>query len=413
MARNSLEGVRVVDLTQIVSGAVTTMLMADFGADIIKLEPLEGEPYRNSGYPLRTAAGETNLNFLRFSRGKRSVAVDLKSPGGKDVLSRLVAQADVLVENFRPGVMQRLGFDHDALRTINPRLIYTSVSGFGHDELYPSPYGDRPAYAIITEAMAGLMYLAGDGKGPPVWMGFAMADIFAGTLAFAGILLALRDREATGRGRRVDISMYDAALLMNDLPMTAYSVTGEVHGGGQYLLQSPWGPFETTDGYVVIAVLTQPQWEALCDVIGRPDLRDDERLRSGRDRSANHDELVAPAVRAWTAMKSKEECTRLLLELGVPAGPVNTSEEVYASPQASARKMLVDVDDPVMGQVRLVGNPIKMDDAPDPSGSRTPRLGEHTREVLESLLGMAAHEIERLERQGAVRAADTMRPAVA
>ena len=404
MPRRSLDGVRVVDLTQVVSGAVTTMLMADFGADVIKVEPPHGEPYRHSGYPIRSAEGETNLNFLRFSRGKRSVAVDLKSSGGQEVLAELIRGADVLVENFRPGVLRRLGFDYERMRELNPRLIYTSVSGFGHDDLGDSPFRDRPAYAIIAEAMAGLTHLAGDGEGPPVWMGFAMADVFAGTLALSGTLLALRDREATGEGRRVDIAMYDGSVFMNDLALAAYSAVGELLGPGQYLLQSPWGPFETTDGYVVVAVLTEPQWAALCEVLKRPDLRDDPRLQTGRDRSARHDELVAPVVRAWSQGRTKKECTELLLARGVPAAPVNTAADVLECPQVAAREMLVEVDDPVAGTTRLVGNPIKMDRVPEREAApRIPRLGEHTVEVLSGVLGLSDERVEQLQRQGAVR----------
>src|ERR1700754_1457664 len=221
-----LAGLRVIDLTQVVSGAVTTMLMADFGAEVIKVEPIDGEPYRNSGYPLRGEEGETNLNILRYTRGKKSVALDLKATEGKEILRGLLREADVLVENFRPGVLARLGVDRAAIEQINPALVYTTVSGFGHDDLHPSPYRDRPAYAIITEAMSGLTHLAGDGQGPPVWMGFAMADIFAGTLAFSGTLLSLLDRQHGDR-RRVDIAMYDAGLLMNDLAIAAQSVAGE------------------------------------------------------------------------------------------------------------------------------------------------------------------------------------------
>lgn len=404
MKQRPLQALRVVDLTQVVSGAVTTMLMADFGAEVIKVEPPQGEPYRHSGYPIRSPAGETNLNFLRFSRGKKSIALDLKMPAGEEVLAELIRGADILVENFRPGVLTRLGFDYERMQGLNSRLIYTSVSGFGHDDLYESPYRDRPAYAIITEAMAGLTHLAGDGHGPPVWLGFAMADIFAGTLAFAGTLLALRDREVTGHGRRVDIGMYDGALFMNDLAIAAYSVVGEVLGPGQYLLQSPWGPFETTDGYVVIAVLTEAQWASLCAVLSRPDLRNDKRLQSGRDRSAHHDDLIAPAVREWSAGRTKEECTRLLLEQGVPAAPVNTAVEVQECPQAAARDMRVDIDDPVIGTARLVGNPIKMNGVPAHEAPlRVPQLGEHTREVLSDVLGLSDEQVEHLHRQGAVR----------
>lgn len=399
--RRPLSGLRVVDLTQVVSGAVTTMLLADFGADVIKVEPLTGEPYRNSGYELSGAAGSTNLNILRFARGKRSVALDLKSSGGQEVLRRLIADADILVENFRPGVLGRLGFDRETLEQLNAGLIYTTVSGFGHDDLYDSPYRDRPAYAIITEAMAGLMHLAGDGSGRPIWMGFAMADIFAGTLAFAGTLLSLLDQPA-GEGRRVDIAMYDGALFMNDLALALQSIVGETLGPGQYLLQSPWGPFESQDGYVVIAVLTQRQWESLSEIIERPDLKSDERMRSGLDRSVHHVEVVEPAIASWCKARSKAEATERLLAGGVPAAPLSTSQDIMNCPQVRARNMLVDVDAPAVGTARVVGNPIKLDGVADGAAMRVPQLGEHTEVVLRESLGMSDVEIDGLVRDHAV-----------
>lgn len=393
----------VVDLTQVVSGAVTSMLMAEFGATVIKVEPPEGEPYRNAGHAIRNEAGEeTNLNILRFSREKKSITLDLKSEGGREVLADLIRKADVLVENFRPGVMARLGFSRERLDELNPQLIYTTVSGFGHDDLFEGPYRDRPAYAIVTEAMAGLTHLAGDGEEPPVWMGFAMADIFGGTLAFAGTSVALRERERTGRGGRVDISMYDGSVFMNDLAMTAYSALGTVMGPGQYTLQSPWGPFLTTDGYVVIAVLAPHQWTAVCDVIGRPELADDERLVTGRGRSKHHHDVVEPAIQAWTSTRTKRECTDALLARGIPSSPVNTAADVADCPQLQAREMLVDVHDAVAGDLKLVGNPIKIEGEEGPTMRRIPRLGEHTDEVLSEVLGLDANAVEALASSGAL-----------
>jgi crotonobetainyl-CoA:carnitine CoA-transferase CaiB-like acyl-CoA transferase len=401
--RLPLSGVRVVDLTQVVSGAVTTMLMADFGAEVIKIEPPTGEPYRKSGYEIFSDAGETNLNILRFTRGKQSVAVDLKSSEGQEILRRLIERADVLVENFRPGVLARLGFDRQELERINRTLVYTSVSGFGHDDLYPSPYRDRPAYAIITEALAGLTHLAGDHAGPPVWMGFAMADIFAGTLAFAGTLLSLMDNEKAGR--RVDIAMFDASLLMNDLAIAAYSIVGETLGPGQYLLQSPWGPFETSDGYVVVAVLMNEQWRALCGVIGRDDLADHPELRTGVDRSRAHETLVAPPIAEWCRGRTKDECSDLLTAAGVPAAVVNTPAEAMTSPQTAARDMLLEVDNQVTGPVRVVGNPIKLDANREPINGSVPGLGRDTVAVLTGQLGLSEDEVTQLLDKGVVAGA--------
>lgn len=401
--RRTLDDLTVVDLTQVVSGAVATMFLAEAGADVIKVEPPGGEAYRRAGHSISNERGETNLNIMRFSRHKRSVGIDLKSPPGQEVLAGLLADADVLVENFRPGVLARLGFDRERLEEINPELIYTTVSGFGHDDLQPSLYRDHPTYAIVAEAMAGLMHLAGDGRGTPVWMGFAMADIFAGTLAFAGTLLALADRAQQRPGRRVDVAMYDGALLMNDLAIATHSVLGEVMGPGQYSLQSPWGPFPTTDGHVVIAVLNDRQWSALCELTGHPHLATDPRLRDGRGRSAHHEELVAPVLSAWTRPQPKQVVTDALLAAGIPSAPVRTAEDISHCPQTRARKMLVKVEDPVVGPVELVGNPIKLaGDEADAEGPRIPRLGEHTHEVLRERLGLGEEELQRLVDAGAI-----------
>lgn len=397
-----LEGLLVVDLTQVVSGPVTTMLLADLGATVIKVEPPAGEPYRTAGHRIEGAAGSTNLNILRWSRGKQSITLDLKSEAGKSVLADLIAKADILVENFRPGVMERLGFGRGRLDELNSDLVYASVSGFGHDDFFESPYRDRPAYAIITEAMAGLTNLAGQEDGKPVWMGFAMADIFGGVLALTGILLALGERREKHEGGRVDISMYDGALFMNDLAMASYSAIGETMGPGQYVLQSPWGPFETVDGYVVVAVLVDHQWKSLCKVIDRADLAEDERLQIGRDRSAHHEDLVEPAVTAWSRSRTKAECTEILLAAGVPASPVRDAAEVADCPQAAAREMLVDVVDPVAGELKLVGNPIKTGSTQDERSWTIPRLGEHNQVVLKDVLGLDQDAITALEDEGAL-----------
>jgi crotonobetainyl-CoA:carnitine CoA-transferase CaiB-like acyl-CoA transferase len=389
VAERALDGVTVVDLTQIVSGAVTSMMLADFGAEVIKIEPVGGETYRKAGYELHGPGGSTNLNILRFTRGKKSVELDLKSERGAAILAELVTQADVLVENFRPGVLERLGFGWERLHELNPRLIYTSTSGFGHDDVLPSPYRDLPAYAIIAEAMAGLTHLAGEKDRPPAWMGFAMSDIFSGTCAFAGTLLALRDRDRTGEGTRVDIGMFDASLLMNDLPMAYQEHLGESMGRGQYALQSPWGPFATTDGFVIIAVLNGREWAALCACIGRPDLTDHPDLATGHMRSKAHETLVRPAVEAWTAVRTRAEAVAALQAARVPSAPVNTTEDLLDDPQVAARQMRRDTTNRDLGTIRTVGNPIKVASSlvgPEPAS--LPSLGEHTEEVLRDRVGL-------------------------
>lgn len=385
----ALDGVTVIDLSQIVSGAVTSMMLADFGADVIKVEPIGGETYRKAGYDLHGPGGETNLNILRFTRGKKSIELDLKSESGGTILAELIAQADVLVENFRPGVLARLGFPWERLHALNPRLVYASISGFGHDDVLPSPYRDRPAYAIIAEAMAGLTHLAGEKDRPPAWMGFAMSDIFSGTCAFAGTLLALRDRDRTGEGTRVDIGMFDASLLMNDLPIAYQDHLDETMGRGQYALQSPWGPFETSDGYVIIAVLNPREWAALCACIDRPDLIGHPDLGTGHQRSKAHESLVRPAVEEWTLARTRAEAVAELQRASVPSAPVNTTQDLLDDPQVAARQMRRETHNRELGTIHTVGNPIKVASSPVGRDAATlPGLGEHTDEVLASRLNL-------------------------
>lgn len=398
MSPQALDGITVVDLTQLVSGAVTSMMLADFGAEVIKVEPIGGETYRKAGYELHGPGGSTNLNILRFSRGKRSIELDLKSERGKEILAELVTQADVLVENFRPGVLARLGFPWERLRELNPRLVYTSISGFGHDDLLPSPYRDQSAYAIIAEAMAGLTHLAGEKDRPPAWMGFAMSDIFSGTCAFAGTLVALRDRDRTGEGTRVDIGMFDASLLMNDLPLAYEQYLGETMGRGQYALQSPWGPFETSDGYVIIAVLNPREWAALCACIDHPDLAGHPDLATGQMRSKAHETLVRPAVEDWTRARTRAEAVLALRAANVPSAPVNTTADLLDDPQVAARQMLVETHNRELGTIRTLGNPIKVASSlvGQTGNAALPGLGEHTDEVLRHRLGLTEAEIDAL-----------------
>lgn len=363
------------------------MLMADLGAEVIKVEPPGGEVYRRSGPTAGTVGGGKSLNSVRFSRRKQSIVVDLKKPGGCEVLRDLVAASDVLIENFRPGVLRRLGFGPDALSELNPRLIYASISGYGHDDILSASRSNLPAYALVVEALAGLTYLAGEEDSAPYWMGFAMADILAGVLALTGVTTALYDRERTGRGGRVDIAMADGALLMNDLALLSYSALGQVLGHGHYAYQAPWGVFAAADGYVAIAVMTTAQWTAMAEVIERPDLGADPAYATGVGRSKMMNSVLKPAVEAWTGQRSCAEIVEVLARVSVAAARVNTSADLVADAGFVAREMLVEVDDPVIGPVTVVGNPIKVAGSTPAAPSRTARLGEHTDEVLKTTLG--------------------------
>ena len=404
MRMSPLCDVRVLDLTQVVSGPAATMLLADLGAEVIKIEqPGSGEPYRREGRIVANERGAVSVNFLRLNRNKKSLTLDLKQQQGREVLLRLAAISDVLVENFRPGVMDRLGLGYETVRRANPRLIYASISGFGSEDLLPSPQSDTPAYAIISEAYAGLLHLNGEAPtSPPHWMGFALGDTTAGHNAVIGILTALYDRHRSGRGRRVDVAMYDAAMFMNDQAITLYSATGEVMRRGPYSLQAPWGIFPGRDGYVVIAVMGERQWANLCNAIGRPDLAEHPGCRTGELRARHLDDVIRPALEPWLIARDRQEISRVMEEHGVPAAPVNTAADLFDSPHVAAREMLVPFTHPVVGEVKTVGNPVKLSDAPQVPTTCPPELGEHTDEILRDILHLSVNEIEQLRARAVV-----------
>lgn len=400
-----LTGIRVLDLTQVVSGPACTMLLADLGAEVIKVErPDGGDPYRQEGRVVSNERGSVAVNFLRLNRNKQSVTINLKDEAGRDLLRRLVARSDVLVENFRPGVLERLGLGWPELRAANPRLVYASISGFGHDDLLPaSPYSSLPAYAIICEAYAGILHLVGEAPDrPPHWLGFALADLTAGLMAVIGIFGALRRRDATGEGQRVDISMYDAAMFMNDQAITLQSAVGEVMTRGPYTLQAPWGLYPVRDGYVAIAVMGERQWQGLCRAIGREDLAGDPRCASGSLRAEHMDDVIMPVLGPWLLARDRREVTEILQRHDVPSAPVHTAADLFTCGHVEARHMLVPFDHPVAGTVHTVGNPVKISGHQGGRATPPPELGQHTDQVLTGLLGLDDAEIARLREGGVI-----------
>lgn len=399
-----LRGVRVLDLTQIVSGPAATLMLADMGAEVIKVErPRTGEPYRHEGRVIATDAGKVTANFLRFSRSKRSLTLDLKQPAGRDLFLQLVARSDVLVENFSSGVMDRLGLGYADLSAANPRLIHASISGFGRHDVLPGPFSDLPAYAIIAEAYAGLLDQVGESLDrPPHWLGFAMADLAAGIFAFGGIVAALFDRERTGRGARLDVAMHDAATFMNEQALCLYSATGELMRRGVYGYQAPWGVFAVRDGYVALAVMGNEQWTALCEVSGAPELAMDPRCASGALRAQHMTDVIEPRLSAWLATHDRDEVIRGLQARGVPSAPVNTAADLFSCAQVEAHRMLVEVDHPVAGRVKTVGNPIKIQGMTDDRPTPPAVLGADTAHILRELLRLEDATIADLHSRGVI-----------
>jgi crotonobetainyl-CoA:carnitine CoA-transferase CaiB-like acyl-CoA transferase len=382
-----LAGLRVVDLTVMLSGPYCTMLLADLGADVVKVEPPNGDLTRYAG-PYREDDEQRAYGgyFHSINRNKRSVVLDLKDDRGREVLERLVERADVLVENFRPGVMERLGLAYERLRERNERLVYASIRGFGDPRTGSSPYVDWPAFDVTAQAMGGFMGITGTEDGEPLKAGPGIGDIFPAALAALGIVSAVRHAAQTGVGQYVDVAMYDGVLALCERIVYQHSYAGEVPGpqGNTHPLLCPFDVFPTSDGWVSIAAPTDNHWRALCETMGRAELADDERYEHNYDRARHGDEVRA-AVREWTSARSSDE---VLGALGgrVPVAPVNRVDDIFADPHVRAREMLVEVEQPGSATpVVLAGSAIKLTETPAEIRRRAPLLGEHTEEILAEL----------------------------
>jgi crotonobetainyl-CoA:carnitine CoA-transferase CaiB-like acyl-CoA transferase len=386
-----LAGVRIVDLTQALAGPFCTMLLADLGADVVKVEPPAGDMTRYGG-PFTREDTERAYGgyFASINRNKRSVVLDLKTDFGRDALLALAAEADVVVENSKVGVMDRLGLSYERLAAGNPRLVYGAIRGFGDPRTGESPYLDWPAFDVVAQAMGGAVGITGPPGGPGMRCGPSLGDLFPATLAALGVTAALRHAERTGEGQFLDVAMYDGVLALCEALVYRYSYTGQVTvptGNGHPAL-SPFDVFPTADGACAIAAPTEKHWEILCAVMARPDLVDDERTRTNRERVANR-LFVQRAMTDWTGARTTAE---VVAALGreVPVGPVHDATAIFADPHTEARHMLVEVDQPDGSRpVVLPGTPIKLTATPGGIYRRPPRLGEHTDELLAEV-GMQA-----------------------
>lgn len=382
-----LEGVKVLSFEIQVAGPYCTMMLSDQGADVIKVErPGSGDTARG-GAPMLTGEDGRKQSgyFLRFNRNKRSITLDLKQEGGRELFRELAADSDVVVENFRPGILDEMGLGYAELSALNPRLVYASISGFGSMEGFTGPYSGRPSYDIVAQAMGGLMHTCGQADGPPTWLGVALGDIVSGMNAAHAITLALLQRERTGVGQFIDVSMYDTIVALADRSVNAYSLAGDVLQRGRELYMAPWGPFECSDGWVALIVATERDWGKFCEAIDRPDLTTAEGATSGPERARNMDGELGRTIAEWFARHTREEATEKLLAAGLPVGPVQTAEDIHACPQIEARQLLIDVPDPVIGSARLVGTPFKMSGNTTPIARPAPGLGEHSDEILAAL----------------------------
>ena len=391
-----LDGIRVVDLSRVVSGPFCTMTLADMGADVIKIEePGRGDESRAFGPPF---LGGESPYFLSINRNKRSCTVNLKCEDGRAVLHRLVARADVLVQNFRPGAMERLGLDYAALAARHPRLVYCSISGFGDS----GPDAARPGYDLIVQGESGLMDLTGEPDGPPTRVGTSIADLTTGLMAAQGILLALYARQTTGRGQHVRLAMLDALVSLLTYNTGNYFATGEAptRRGNDHPSVAPYQTLRAADGWINLGIANDALWRRYCDAIERPDLRDDPRFATAPARVRHRTELI-PVIEALSLLRTVGEWTDLLGAAGVPCGRIRNVAEVCNNPQLTERGRIVERPHPTAGVVKMIGQPIELGDTPGSIRTAPPLLGEHTDDVLRET-GYTDEEITSFRDEGAI-----------
>lgn len=402
--RKPLDGIKVLSFEIQVAGPYCTMMLADQGADVIKVErPGSGDSARGGAPIVEGDDGEvTSGYFLRFNRNKRSLTLDLKSDEGRQLFRELAEQSDVVVDNFRPGLLDEMGLGYETLSASNPGLVFASISGFGSMEEFTGPFAKRPAYDIVAQAMGGLMHTCGHADGPPTWLGVALGDIVSGMNAAHAITLALLQRTQSGRGQFIDVSMYDTIIALAERSISAYSLAGDVLERGRESYMAPWGPFQCNDGWVALIVATEKDWGRFCEAIERTDLVGAEGARSGPERAASMTGWLGDIVDAWFAARTQDEATQQLLAAGLAVGPVQSAPEVMACPHVQARELMIDLPDPVLGEVRLVGPPVKMSASTAPIRKPAPQLGEHTNEVLTEDLGRSPDQVAALHDAGVV-----------
>lgn len=395
--RGALGGLRVLDLSRILSGPFCTMALADLGADVVKIENArDGDDTRAWGPPFQ---GDTAAYFLSVNRNKRGVAVDLKDPECLELVRRLARTADVIVENFRPGTADRLGLGYDQVKADNPGIVFASISGYGQT----GPFRDEPGYDAIAQALSGVMSVTGESDGPPVRYGVSGADLAAGMWTAIGVLAALKERERTGRGQWVDVSLLDGQISWLTYVANGYFATDAVPGryGSAHPTIVPYQAFPTAEGHIMVAAGNDGLWQRFARAIGLEHLAHDPRFASNPDRVSNRDVLL-PLIEEALAQRSAEDWSKVLAEHAVPAGAINTVDQALAHPQVVAREMVSTVEHPSAGRVRTVSSPIKLSGTPPQVRTAPPTHGQHTGEVL-TALGLDEDRIGALREKGAIR----------
>jgi crotonobetainyl-CoA:carnitine CoA-transferase CaiB-like acyl-CoA transferase len=407
----ALQGLRVLDLSRVLAGPWSTQLLADLGAEVVKVEkPGAGDDTRQWGPPYVTSpdgASSEAAYFLCTNRGKRSICVDMARPEGQEIIRELAAQSDVLVENFKVGALARYGLDYASLSSLNPRLVYCSITGFGQD----GPYAGRAGYDFMIQGMSGLMSVTGEADGAPMKVGVALVDIITGLYASNAILAALRHRDSTGRGQHLDVALLDSmvAALANQTLNYLASGRNPRRFGNAHPNIVPYETFTAADGTFIVAVGNDAQFRKLCAIVGDPDLAQDGSFSNNEQRVTNRIALIA-RLDARLSTRPAAEWLRRLDAAGIPAGPINTLEQVFADPQVRSRGLRVDLPDARLGSVPGVACPIRLSDTPIRYERPPPALGEGTRDVLRHRLNLTDEAIGELERHGIVACGDAVPP---
>lgn len=402
MSEGPLAGIRVLDLSRVFAGPWATQVLADLGAEVVKVErPGRGDDARGLGPPfLVDGEGRDTVEsafYLSANRNKKSIALDLSQPRGQEIVRQFAATSDVVVENYKVGTLKRYGLDYESLKEVNPSVIYCSITGFGQT----GPYSHRPGYDTLFQAMGGVMSVTGDPDGTPgggpMKVGIVLADIMTGMYAAVGVLGALRHRERTGVGQYIDLSLMDSQTAALSHHAMYYLISGQnpKRFGTSAPAVVPSQMFECSDGFLVLVVGNDPQFRRFAELLGHPEWADDERFRSNGLRVRNRATLI-PLVEAIFRRSSKAHWLEKLEEAGIASGPINAISDVFADPQVAARKMVVEVEHPLGGPLKLVANPLQMSATPLTRYEPPPMLGQHTVELLADMLGLDRSEIERL-----------------